>query len=126
MAGVTQGGTIDPGPSADLSAQEQAAILASDSAVANQAAVKPNLKGKRVRAIPTVITKSGDHSTKVKLSAADFASKGIKQSAVEWSFKNDNFTVPVGEGPNTLSEEAAEFITSNFPTSFEYMNDGTE
>jgi hypothetical protein len=77
----------------------------------------PDTSGKRVRAIPY---KGG---TTVVVDAKDFKSNGVTQGKVTWDFRKDNFTVRVANGKNnTLSAEAAEFLTKNYPTSFEYMS----
>ena len=73
------------------------------------------LVGKRVRAIPY------HNATTVRIRPSDFKSGGIDHKQVEWDFRRENFTVAVGEA---LSEEAAEFLTKNYPTDFEYVNDG--
>jgi hypothetical protein len=74
------------------------------------------LSGKRVRAIPYM------NATTVRIRPMDFKLGGIDHKQVEWDFRRHNFTVAVGD---ELSEEAAEYLTKNFPTDFEYMNDGS-
>jgi hypothetical protein len=77
--------------------------------------VGPNLRGKRVRAIPY----SG--GTMVEIRHEDFANGGIDHPLVRWINDRDNFTVPVG--PGSISQEAADYLTSKFPMQFEYMNE---
>lgn len=119
----TSAGTADPGAAAPLSADEQAQVLASDTADVSPRAEAPNLSGKRVRAIPAVITKSGDNATTVEVRKSDFAAKGIDHPTVVFDYRKDNYTVGVGDGA-PLSQEAADFLTKNYPVSFEYMNEG--
>jgi hypothetical protein len=69
--------------------------------------------GKRVRAIPA---KGG---TVVRVTQGDFKSHGVNSPTVEFAFLKDNFTLPVG---GSLSKEAADFLTKQFPESFEYMS----
>ena len=75
----------------------------------------PVTKGKRVRAIPA---RGG---TTVEITRGVFKGKGIDNPTVKWDFRKDNFTVPVGE---LLSQEAADFLTLEYPQSFEYMSGG--
>jgi len=120
MAGRTTVGTRQVGVADSLSPNEQDDILANDEAdVSPRAAV--NSGGKRVRAIPATITKSGDTSTVVEVRKTDFARNGIDHPTITFDLQRDNFVVPVGEGPNCLSPEAADFLTSRYPTSFEYI-----
>jgi len=107
------------GPSEDLTPDQQAEILANDTADVSPRAPEPELSGKRVRAIPAVITNSGDRGTTIEVRKSDFASKGIDHATVVFDSRKDHFTLPVGK--NGLSEEAADFLTKNYPTSFEYM-----
>lgn len=83
-----------------------------DEADTSPRAVTSDLSGERVRAIPA---KGG---TTVIIRKSDFADHGIDHKEVVWDFRVDNFTVPVG---SDLSKEAADFLTKNYPTSFEYM-----
>ena len=69
--------------------------------------------GKRVRAIPA---KGG---TLVRVSKADFKANGIDNPTVEFSFRKDNFTLPVGKG---LSQEAADFLTEEHGHAFEFID----
>jgi hypothetical protein len=78
--------------------------------------IKADTSGERVRAIPA---KGG---TLVRVTKGDFARNEIDNPTVEFSFRKDNFTLPVGKGQ--LSAEAANFLTKNFPESFEYINKG--
>jgi hypothetical protein len=73
--------------------------------------------GKRVRAIPY------HNATTVRIRPMDFKLGGIDHPKVEWDFRKDNFTVAVGP---ELSQEAADYLTENFPTDFEYINDGSD
>jgi hypothetical protein len=73
----------------------------------------PKLVGKRVRAIPNF------GGTTVVIREEDFANNGIDHPTVEWDFRKDNFTVPVGP---QLSEEAAEWLTSEQGHQFVYVS----
>lgn len=73
-------------------------------------------KGKLVRAIPYM------NATTIRIRPMDFKNGGIDHKQVEWDFRKNNFTVPVGE---ELSQEAADYLTKSFPTDFEYINDGS-
>lgn len=84
---------------------------------------KADTAGKRVRAIPAIITKKQDRSTTVEVRRSDFKAVGIDHPTVVWDFRKDNFTVRVGSKPGQLSQEAAEYLTENHPTSFEYINE---
>jgi hypothetical protein len=119
---ITSSGTIDPGPSADLTPEAEAAIRASDPADVSPRAPGPDTSGRRVRAIPY------QGGTRIELRTADFANHGIPDHPpVAWTFRKDDLTVPVievgnGEG-NTLRADAAEMLTKKFPTTFEYFGD---
>ena len=77
----------------------------------------PDTSGKRVRAIPT------HGGTAVTVSTADFEQVGVKgHPTVSWSFKKDNFTVPVGNDSGQISQAAADAITKHEPLRFEYLN----
>lgn len=115
----TNAGTRDPGAADSLTPEEQEEVRASDSRD-NARRARSDTSGKRIRAIPAVITKSGDRSSRVEVSKENFRDKGIDHPSVTFDFQKDNFTLPVGE--NGVSEEAADFLTKNYPTSFEYMN----
>lgn len=78
--------------------------------------VSANLSGRRLRAIPY---KGG---TTIEVRRADFKRKGIDHKTVSWDFRKDRATLEVGKD---ISEEAAEMLTKEFPTSFEYMSDRT-
>lgn len=104
------------GPTARLTADE-----VQDTADTSPRGPEPQTGGKRIRAIPAVITKSGDRSTSVEVRRSDFANKGIEHPSVTFKFDKDNFTLPVGE--NGISEEAAKFLTENYKTSFEYIGE---
>lgn len=67
---------------------------------------------KRVRAKPFA------GGTTVVIRDSDFARGGISHPRVEWDFRRNNFTVPVGNGG--LSKEAAEYLVNTFPSQFEY------
>ena len=77
----------------------------------------PDLSGKRVRAIPA---KGG---TTVLVRRADFRQKGIDHGDVTFDFRKDRFTLPVGSKDGQLSEKAADFLTKNYPESFEYLSE---
>jgi hypothetical protein len=78
-------------------------------------AAGPDLSGKRLRAIPA---KGG---TTVEVKRGDFAKHGIDHPDVKFDFRRDRFTLPVGK-ERGISEEAADFLSANYPTSFEYMS----
>lgn len=84
---------------------------------------KSDKSGKRVRAIPSVITKNTGHATTIEVRRSDFKSHDIDHPTVTWDFRKDNFTVKVGDKSGQISEEAADFLTSEFPTSYEYINE---
>jgi hypothetical protein len=86
-----------------------------DTADTSPRAADPDLSGKRVRAIPA---KGG---TTVLVRKQDFASKGIDHPDVKFDYRTDKFTLPVGKG-KSISTEAADFLTKNYPTSFEYLD----
>ena len=78
----------------------------------------PDTSGKRVRAIPY---KGG---TTVIVDETDFRNNDVKQKTTTWDFRKDNFTVKVGNGENnTLTKEAAEMLTRDYPTQFEYLSE---
>lgn len=87
-------------------------------------AAPAEVSGKRVRAIPY------QNASTVILNTVDFktASQGkiSDHPQVVWDFRKDNFTVPVGGENPVLTEEAAEFLTKNYPTDFEYINNGDD
>jgi hypothetical protein len=86
-----------------------------DEADTSPRVVTSDLSGERVRAIPA---KGG---TTVIVNAKDFTDHGIDHPAVTWDFRLDSFTVEVGVG-KAISKEAADFLTKNYPQSFEYMS----
>lgn len=94
-----------------------------DTADTSPRTAPPNVSGKRLRAIPyqnasTVIVKRVDFRT---------ASSGeIDHPDVRFDFRKDNFTVPVGGKEAIITDEAADFLASNYPTDFEYINDGSD
>ena len=122
VARPTAAGTQDPGPAADLSAEDQKKILDADEADTAVKAEEKKVSGKRVRAIPAVITSNGDHGTVVEVRASDFDAHGIKHDTVKFDQFRDNFTIAVGSGSAQISEEAAELLTKNWPMSFEYID----
>lgn len=109
--------------SADLTADEQEAIRASD-ALDSATVAKSDLTGKRVRAIPAVITKATGHATTVEIRRSDFKKVGISHATVQWDFRRDNFTVKVGEKSGEISPEAAKYLTENHSNSFEFLDEG--
>jgi hypothetical protein len=112
--------TAPEGGSAELTPDEEAKIRESDSRDVSPRREK--VTGKRVRAIPSVITKSNDRSTTVQVRRSDFKMHGINHPTVTFDFRNQNCSLPVGK-PGGLTEEAAEFLTSEFPTSYEYLSE---
>lgn len=119
------GPRADQVEAADLSKADQEKILESDSGDTAKKAEAPKLTGKRVRAIPAVITKSGDTGTTIEIPEEAFRNNGVEHPAVKFDYRHDNFTLAVGNPEKgELSEEAAELLTKNWPTSFEYMDQG--
>ena len=114
--------TKDLGPAADLSPEDQKKILDSDTADNTVKAEEKELSGKRVRAIPAVITTNGDHGTVVEVRSSDFQAHGVTHDTVKFDQFRDNFTIAVGPGSSQISEEAAELLTKNWPMSFEYID----
>lgn len=84
---------------------------------------KADLSGKRVRAIPSVITRSTGNATTIEVTRADFNTHDIDHPTVTWDFRKDNYTLKVGTKAGQISEEAADFLTEKFPTSFEYLDE---
>jgi hypothetical protein len=84
---------------------------------------KSDTTGKRVRAIPAVITKSTGHATTIEVRRSDFKSHDIDHPTVQFDFRKDNFTLKVGSKDGQISQEAADFLTENFPQSFEYLDE---
>ena len=119
---TTAAGTREPGEADALTPDEQEQIRASDSAD-KAVRTEPDLSGKRVRAIPAVITKNGDRGTTVQVRAEDFQAKGIEHRTVTFDARTDNYTLPVGDGDGQISKKAADFLTKNYPYSFEYMGE---
>jgi hypothetical protein len=77
--------------------------------------VGADLKGKRVRAIP------GAGGTTVVVRKVDFKNNGIDHPEVKFDFRKDRFTLAVGDKEGQLSQEAADFLTENYPVQFEYL-----
>lgn len=77
-------------------------------------APEPKLDGKRIRAIPY------ENGSTIRVNESDFKNHGIKHPTVTWDYRKDNFTLKVGDA---ISQEAADFLTKNYPTSFEYLGD---
>lgn len=102
---------------APLTEEEQEAIRQADKRDRTPRAPGPNTKGERVRYIPY------GGGTGAEVTAADFQRTfGVKHPKVEFNFRNDVFTAPVGNGRNnTITKEVADLLTSQFPALFEYM-----
>lgn len=111
----------EPGSTDALSNTEKEAVLAADELDTARRAPVPDMGVRRVRAIPAVITRSGDRGTSVEVRSQDFESKGIRHRTVRFDFNRDNFTLVVGNKDGQISKEAADFLTSNYPASFEYI-----
>lgn len=108
-------------PSQQLTAEDQKEILENDpadTATIETTEVSEPAAGKKVRAKPAVITHSGDTSNEVEVTRGDFADHNIEHDTVSFKANRNDFCVPVGKG---LSEEAADFLTKNYPESFEYV-----
>ncbi len=97
-----------------------------DTADTSPRAAEKKLEGKRVRAIPAVLTKANDRATTVEIRPSDLdAAGGPKLSrTIKFDSRVNSFTVAVGGESNPLTDEVAEFLTKNYPTSFEYINQG--
>lgn len=124
MAGQTtktEAPRADQAPADDLSPAEQAEIRETDTADKARR-TSHDLSGKRLRAIPAIITNNGDTGTTVQVRRVDFDSVGIDHDTVTFDQRKDNYTLPVGE--NGISEKAADYLAKNFPLSFEYMDNG--
>lgn len=78
--------------------------------------VAPTTQGHRVRAFPS------QGGTTVEIRSSDFALGGIEHPDVSWDFRVNKFTVPVGE--DGISQEAADWLTSSFPASFAFTDEG--
>lgn len=78
----------------------------------------PDTSGRRVRAIPY------QGGSTVVVNAQDFAAHNIDNGRVEFDFRIDHFTLPVGTGDseNLLTEAGAAFLTKKYPETFEYMD----
>ena len=125
-ARTTSAGTRDvAGESAPLTQGEQDEIRESDTADNAIKGAGPDLSGRRLRAIPAVITKSGDKGTTVEVRDIDFAQKGIEHPTVSFDARNNNYTLAVGDGDGAeISTKAADFLAKSYPTSFEYLDNG--
>lgn len=119
---VTNQGTRDPGDAAPLSPDDQKDILSKDDAEL-KTITKATSSGARLRAIPSVITHSGDTGSMVEVTKVDFADNGITHDTVQFTFAKDNFVLEVGDG-KPLSKEAADLLVKKQPQTFEYVNDG--
>lgn len=125
QAPTTSAGTKDvSGTAAPLTPDEQKEIRESDSADTAITGPGPDFSGLRIRAIPAVITRSGDRGTTVEVRDTDFRTKGIEHRTVSFDARNDNYTLPVGDEEGQISKKAADFLTKSYPTSFEYMDNG--
>ena len=102
---------------APLSKAEQAEVRAADTADSSPR-VASDTSGERVRAVFY-----GGGTTK-EVSKADFKRHGIDHDSVVFDFRVDNATLRVDppKGRKGLSDEAAKFLTEEFPTEFEYIN----
>jgi hypothetical protein len=76
-----------------------------------------HLSAKGQRRVRAITFASG---TTVIIRKQDFALGGVDHEEVVWDFRVDDFTVAVGEG---ISAEAADYLTSNFPDSFVYVDE---
>lgn len=108
------------GPTERLTASE-----VTDARDVSPRADEPELKGKRVRAIPAIITNKGDQATTVEIRPEDLQLAGGPELSrtVTWDARVDSSTVVVGDNHGQIPNDVAEFLTGNYPQSFEYMND---
>lgn len=99
-----------------LSKTEQAEVRAADTRDISPR-VASDTSGKRVRAIFY-----GGGTTK-EVSKADFRRFGVDHGPVVFDFRVNSATLPVDppKGRKGLSQEAADFLTENFPAEYEYM-----
>lgn len=118
-------GAAKPDPVAKGAATEDATGTITDPADVSPRSAEPKLKGKRVRAIPAVITKANDRATTVEVRPGDVEGAGGPTLSHKLTFdsRRDFCTLVVGDGNNQVPSDVAEFLTQNYPTSFEYMND---
>lgn len=79
--------------------------------------VKGDTSGKRVRAV------FYGGATTVEIEKKDFADHGIDHPTVRFDFRKSEGTLAVKDGKNCLSAEAADYLTENFPTEFEYIGE---
>jgi hypothetical protein len=122
-AKATQAGTREvPGAenAAPLTPEEQNEVRAADTADVSPRAAGPDLSGERVRAVFY-----GGGTTK-EVSKRDFARFEIDHPSVVFDFRKDDATLRVDppKGFSGLTKEAADFLTSRFPTEFEYVDQG--
>lgn len=113
MSATTSHGTRQPAGAESAGPLAPEEVV--DAADNTSRAPAPKLDGKRVRAIP------GAGGTTVRVTDRDFKANGIKHPTVVWDFRKDRFTVGVGSRSGQISQEAADFLTSQYPTSFEFI-----
>jgi hypothetical protein len=96
-----------------------------DPADVSPRAASPKLSGKRVRGIPAVITKSGDRGTLIEVRPVDVSTAGGPElkHTLKFDTKREYGTLVVGDGNGQVPSDVAEFLTKNYPTSFEYVNE---
>lgn len=113
-------------PEGAATADRLTAAEVTDAADTSPRAVNKKLTGKRIRAIPAVLTKAGDRATSVELRPSDLEGAGGPKLSrgLTWDSRVNSFTLPVGGDSNPLTDEVAEFLTEKYPTSFEYINQG--
>lgn len=87
----------------------------SDTADNSPRGPQPDTSGKRVRAIPY------QKGSTIRVREATFAEHNIQHPTVVWDFRKDNFTVAVGTKDGEISPEAAEFLTTKYKETFEYL-----
>lgn len=119
LAGDVQATPKDLGPAENLSPEEQQAIRSSDKRDVSPRGPGPDTSGTRVRYIPYG---GGTHA---EVRSSDFQREGLNHQTVNFNFRNNVFTAEVGNGEQgTLSQEAADMLTSKYPTMFEYLDEG--
>lgn len=101
-------------PSGPLSAEE-----VKDERDTSPRAPRASTSGPRLRAIPA---KGG---TTVLVRRRDFKAHGVDHGDVKFDFRKDNFSLAVGKDKG-ISKEAADFLSEQFPESFEYLDQGDE
>ena len=105
--------TATPDPQESSASSAPPVVDAADTSPRGPA---PDTSGKRVRAVPY------QKGSTVRVREATFAEHNISHPTVVWDYRKDNFTVAVGTNPGEISEKAANFLTTKFKETFEYLS----